>query len=68
VAVPHTKLSGKLTGAWRSGGDFGSPFAGVAAMPSAEKAASFTKYRRENLPNIDYSRLSYIGVHLPAET
>jgi hypothetical protein len=31
-------------------------FAGVAAIPSAEKPASLAKCRRENFPNIDFSR------------
>ena len=42
-----------------------SDFAGVAAIPSAEKPASFAKCRRENLPNMDFSRQNLLNPILP---
>jgi len=47
-----------LVGARRSGAGLiptSSAFAGIPAISSAEKAASFAKCRRENLPNMDPS-------------
>src|SRR5882762_6421454 len=58
VAVPHRKSFGKPAGACPSVDglvSLSADWAGLA-IPSADQPASFAKCRRENLPNIAFSR------------
>jgi hypothetical protein len=58
------KPSGKRAGAWPRAASPSSDLAGDA-IPNAENPASFAKCRRENFPNIAFSRQVCFRRHRP---